>query len=168
MNTPVAATHRHWSREPMVWLVWGLPACVVVAGFITLGIAIRSGADGSADPVHRMAQVQQTDISADRAANARGLSASLSLHHGHVDLQVLGGIDASGELLLRFEHPSQAGLDHSVDLHWQDDRWRADLDLPPAARWHVTLQPRDGSWRLDGELSTATGIAVLQPRFGNG
>lgn len=29
-------------RGPMFWLVWGLPAAAVVAGFITLWIALRA------------------------------------------------------------------------------------------------------------------------------
>ena len=32
-----------WWRVRMVWLVLGGPAIVVVAGFVTLGIAIRGG-----------------------------------------------------------------------------------------------------------------------------
>ena len=32
-----------WWRVPTMWLVVGGPATVVVAGFITLGLAIRGG-----------------------------------------------------------------------------------------------------------------------------
>jgi hypothetical protein len=32
-----------WWRVRMVWLVFGLPAVVVVASFITLGVAIHGG-----------------------------------------------------------------------------------------------------------------------------
>jgi hypothetical protein len=39
MNRPVLP----WWRVPMVWLMLGGPAAVVVAGFITLFIAIRWG-----------------------------------------------------------------------------------------------------------------------------
>jgi hypothetical protein len=29
-------------REPLVWLVWGLPALAVIAGFVTLWLALRA------------------------------------------------------------------------------------------------------------------------------
>lgn len=36
---PTAVPNRPWYKEPMMWLVLGLPAIVVVAGFVTLYIA---------------------------------------------------------------------------------------------------------------------------------
>ena len=41
--TPPRIAER-WHQEPIAWLVFGLPAVVVVASFITLGIAMQ-GAD---------------------------------------------------------------------------------------------------------------------------
>ena len=41
---PVSSPVRPWWREPMVWLVIGGPATVVVAGIATAVIAVR-GAD---------------------------------------------------------------------------------------------------------------------------
>jgi uncharacterized protein len=46
MNPQDKPTHRPWWREPMMWLVIGGPATVVVAGVVTAVIAIRG-----ADPV---------------------------------------------------------------------------------------------------------------------
>lgn len=168
MSTGQGVPARGALREPMVWLVWGLPAIVVVAGFITLGIAIRSGnLDASNDPVRRMAQIQQTDISADRTAGQQGLGASLALREGRIALQMLGEVDASQVLTLRFEHPTSAQLDRSVTLQRDGDIWVAELDLPEAAGWHLTLTPEDQRWRLDGRLD-ASRIAILKPRFGHG
>lgn len=45
-QTPAQSDKRPWWREPMVWLVIGGPAVVVVAGISTAVIAIRG-----ADPV---------------------------------------------------------------------------------------------------------------------
>ena len=155
--------------EPMVLLVWGLPAVVVVAGFITLAIAIRAGdLDASSDAVQRMAQVQQTDIVADQTALRRGLSASLAVESGMVRLQLLGAAAADGQLTLRFEHPSNSALDHEVALLREGDTWSGDVALPEADHWRLVLHAADASWRLDGELRGSRGIAVLAPRFGHG
>ncbi len=155
--------------EPMVLLVWGLPAAVVVAGFITLGIAIRSGElAGSTDDVRRMAQVQQSDLGADQAAQRRGLSASLRVDSGGVRLQLLGASEADNALTLRFEHPSDAGMDREVSLQREGDLWSASIALPEARGWRLVLLAADASWRLDGQLDGGDGVAVLTPRFGRG
>lgn len=39
MSTAPISTHRAWWREPMMWLVLGGPAVVVVAGIATFVIA---------------------------------------------------------------------------------------------------------------------------------
>jgi hypothetical protein len=44
MNTPTTPKPgAPWWREPMMWLVIGGPATVVVAAIVTAGIAIRHG-----------------------------------------------------------------------------------------------------------------------------
>ena len=101
----------------MFWVVWGLPAVVVIAGFLTLGIAIRAGgADASIDAVQRMAQVQQTDLSADRAAEQQGLGASLALRDGRIVLQMLGSVGETRLLNLQFEHPTASSKDRVIAL----------------------------------------------------
>jgi hypothetical protein len=153
----------------MLLLVWGLPASVVVAGFITLGIAIRAGdLDASSDAVQRMAQVQQTDLSADQVALRRGLSASLRVDTELLQLQLRGADRLESGLQLRFEHPVDSALDQQLELQRIGDVWQAALSLPAADHWRLVLQAGDGSWRLDGELRGSQGVAVLAPRFGHG
>ena len=59
MNRPVLP----WWRVRMVWLVIGGPAMVVVAGFVTLFIALRWGdpplRQTAADPAEAMAPATQ-------------------------------------------------------------------------------------------------------------
>ena len=43
MNNNMLKPSLPWWRVPMVWLVLGGPAAVVVASFITLVIAVRGG-----------------------------------------------------------------------------------------------------------------------------
>jgi len=169
MSSEHAIDARSPLREPMFWLVWGLPAIVVVAGFLTLGIAIRAGgSDASIDRVQRMAQVQQTDLSADRAAEHHGLGASLALRDGRIVLQMLGSPGDADALSLQFEHPTSSALDRQILLSREGDAWVADIALPEAASWHLTLTPNDRRWRLDGRLEGGSAVAILRPRFGHG
>jgi uncharacterized protein len=158
MSTEQAVPARSALREPMFWVVWGLPAVVVVAGFLTLGIAIRAGG----------APVQQTDLSADRAAEQQGLGASLALREGRIVLQMLGGAGDTDRLNLQFEHPTASSQDRVIALTREGEAWVAEVALPDAASWHLTLTPGDRRWRLDGRLDAQSGIAILKPRFGHG
>jgi hypothetical protein len=45
MNPNTPATTRPWHREPMVWLTISIPALTVVAGFVTLWIAMAHNDD---------------------------------------------------------------------------------------------------------------------------
>ena len=75
--------HRPARREPMLWLVFGLPARVVVASLVTVWISARGGAyDRVADDVRRTAQIQTTELAPDEAAAKLGLSAVLSIQDG--------------------------------------------------------------------------------------
>lgn len=38
-----ARPSRPWYREPMVWLVIGIPLAAVIGGLVTLGLAIQGG-----------------------------------------------------------------------------------------------------------------------------
>jgi len=68
--TPAAATPAIWWRLPIVWLVIGGPALVVVASFVTLGLAI-----GHPDPVLSTAAAH-ADRSAQPALQARNHAAT--------------------------------------------------------------------------------------------
>jgi len=59
-----AADNPAWWQLPIVWMVIGGPALVVVAGFITLGIAIRYP-----DPIIKAPVASQADVPAVQARN---------------------------------------------------------------------------------------------------
>ena len=85
-------------REPMVWLVFGLPALVVVAGISTLVIAIKYRDGGEVtDQVQRTAQIQQTDYSPDARAGEMGLRVLLREQSTQFDVEPL---DSGGAAVL--------------------------------------------------------------------
>jgi uncharacterized protein len=138
--------HSGAARNPMVWLVVGLPALVVVAAFATLAIAIGAGgSDALPDNVNRMAQIQTTDLDADEYAAAQRLSAVLSIGEGMIEI-----LPASGELLkdeavrkqpltLRLQHPTRSAEDRELLLQPTDHGWRIAERLDLAHDWRVQL-----------------------------
>ncbi|APW37279.1 hypothetical protein RD110_08800 [Rhodoferax koreense] len=71
-NNNAALDPRPWYRFPLVWMVISGPACVVVAGFATLWIAIAMPDPVIADDASRQAAetIQSHQAAADRLTPA--------------------------------------------------------------------------------------------------
>lgn len=167
------AQHRPWYREPMVWLVWGLPGAVVVASFLTLSIAIRSSGsvDAVRDPVQRVGKAQTFDLAPDRAAARLGLSAQLRLAGDTeaVELHATGGAMETERLRLVLTHPSEAREDLGLDLiRVEPTRFVGRLAVPRDHAWNLHLAPAGEAWRLQGRLEHGALQAELSPAVDDG
>lgn len=152
-------------REPMVWLVFGLPLASIVAGVTLVVIAVRSGgADTVSDRVQRVAQVQTADLSVDGVASRRQLSAVLRAQEGVIEVMpATGDFDRARPLRLVLAHPSQASADLHIQLDPSTLGWRAETPLDLSHDWSLQLLPSDGSWRLRGRLLKQQHAARLGP-----
>lgn len=161
-------TPRPWYREPMLWLVIGLPLWSVVAGLGLLGFALHTGgADAVPDEVRRMSQIQLSDLAADHAARRRGLQASLVISRDTGALRLTLPDDAAqaGALELRFVHPLQAIEDRKLTLTPAGAAWLGRFDGALDHDWQLQLRPADGHWRLSGQLSAGQLEVRLVPRL---
>lgn len=150
----------------MVWLVIALPLSVVIAGFATLAIAIRTGeSDSGPDAVRRSAQIQTTDLAPDLRAAALGLT-------GHVNVDAETGAirvtlspkQTPYPLTLHLIHPARAVEDRSLTLTPAGDDWLGRLPaLSLDHDWLLQLRPDDRQWRLHGRLKADASAAVLEP-----
>lgn len=141
-------------RNPVLWLVVGLPLLSIVAGVSLVTIATRAGGhDISPDRVDRMAQVQQTDLGPDHRAMQLNLSAILREQDGALYLNPVTGNFPRAPMLLQLRHPLHAASDQQIRLLPQDDgQWRAEHALDTGHDWNVVLASEDGRWRLFGRL----------------
>lgn len=162
---PRRQPRRHALCEPMVWLVWGLPAVVVVASMITIWLAATSGnADPVRDEVQRMAQVQTTELARDEHAARLGLSAVLSLRDGQAQLLPVSGVFAYGDPLeLVLAHPTRSAQDRALALLPQDRTWRAEARLDDGHDWNVEVASPEGGWRIVGRLKAGEHAVRLGP-----
>jgi uncharacterized protein len=164
--------HRPWYREPMVWLVIGLPMSSIVAGTSLLTFAlITGGADAVPDEVRRMSQIQLSDISADRRAFDRDLRAEIEIDPdtGALALSMSGlDTDTDGSLALMFVHPLRAEDDRTLSLVRAGDRWLGRFDGALDHDWQLSLGPDDRQWRLQGRIAAHRAQATLLPRSGSG
>jgi len=162
-------------RNPMLWLVVGLPALVVVAGLSTVAIAIRAGgSDAIPEDVRRMAQVQTAELGPDAHAAQAGLSLVFSVQEDGPTLLPAGGdIDRAAPLRLSLHHPTDAAQDRSLTLAPSVDGWRVAAGAEPGNRpapaldlahdWRVVATAADGRWRLHGRLPAGQRSVLLRP-----
>jgi len=153
-------------REPMVWLVAGLPLASVIAGIGLLVIASRSGgSDSIADPVRRTAQIQTADLGPDALAQQLQLSAVVRIDDaGNVHLlPVSGDFRRDAPLHIALRHPARADLDRDLLLAPDENGWMASANIDTRHDWNVQLSPQDGRWRLQGRVPSGQRAAHLRP-----
>lgn len=149
------AAPRPWQREPGPWLLMLGPAIVVVAGFITLWLAMSSS-DGlvSEDYYKRGLAINQTLAQSDRAV-ALGLVAAVSVSSSELSVRLEGtaaGFEAPAALRVQVSHPTRAGLDQTLTLRRQDGRYAGAFKLPAAGHWLLQLEDEARTWSLLGNL----------------
>lgn len=157
----VAAPVR-WKRNPVAWLMVGIPLLTVVAGFWTLWLAAGSGAtDSHPDRVRRMAQVQEASLAADENAAALGLRARLRID-GHATVVSLEPSPGTQAPVLRLVHPFESSRDRLIELSPGPNGWRGDSLAGPHA-WQLQLTAVDGSWRLVGRYVPGDTAVAMAP-----
>jgi hypothetical protein len=150
-------------RQPLVWLVFSLPALSVVGGLALLWLA-EGPIDAVADPVRRTAQVQDTDLAPDIEAQRLGLSAQVRRVGRVFDVVPAGGgFDRAVPLELVLHHPMIAAEDRRVALAPSINGWSGQIEaFDDGHDWLVELVPPDRRWRLRGRwLEGAPATQVL-------
>ena len=153
-------------RQPMMWLVIGLPAVTVVALVSLVIMAAGPGSTDSIDTsVRRTAQMQTADLGPDQAAARLQLAALLRVDGASLELVPLhAGFDTGKPLGLAMRHPVRSELDRDFLLQPSGGTWRVPAPaLELGHDWTLQLAPEGGAWRLQGRLVKGQLSARLQP-----
>ena len=150
-------------REPMVWLVFGIPAATVLAGLATLAIALRAGSiDPIAAPVSRLAKAQVTVGTLDETATRGGYRGMLRIEREGPRWRL--GIETSPVSLadrpvqVLFVHPTLASRDVRVLL---DNRRTPDIQAPDFVPQQVIVTDVAGNWRLVGSYDERSQLELM-------
>jgi uncharacterized protein len=148
-----------WYREPWPWILMAGPGIVVVAGFITAWLAVRSDDGLVLDDYYKQGLAINRTLGRNDAATRMGITAELYLIDGRV--RVMLDRAGPGALTLQFAHPTRAGMDQRLQLTMrQPGVYEGQLQPLRAGRWHVVLEQND--WRLAGDWTMpATGALML-------
>ena len=154
-------THRVWWKEPMVWMIAGLPLSAVVAGIVTIWIAVNNAdtlvnegyrKDGLAFNLDNAREdiAAQLGMAARVVAGPDGLSVHLTGNFGTppatISLTLLHPTDAKGDVTLALSKGEaalyNAPLPDVTSLSLTSDQTR------------VIIEPDNQAWRLRGEWAT--------------
>jgi uncharacterized protein len=153
MNVANPETPDPWYRHPWPWLLMAGPAIVVVAGFVTLSLAIQSSDGLVADDYYKQGKAINMTLTRDARAHELGYRARVEMGTaGRITLNFFASAPNVNALRLTLHHPTRAGFDREILLaRVADGNYTAAMPPIDASRWRVTLEDEARTWRLTGD-----------------
>ncbi len=157
-----------WYRNPMVWMVIALPMTAVVAGIITLFIAMNTEDSLVTDDYYKEGLAINRVLGHDRKAAELGLSAFVDINSrsGEILLSLSAdqAIEAPEELTLKLIHRTRSGQDQVTTLI-KTSTGEADYKgflKPPIieGRWTLQILQHD-IWRLKQNFTTRSAEHII-------
>lgn len=143
-----------WYKERWPWFLMAGPAIVIVAGIITLWLAIASNDGLVTDDYYKQGLAVNQRLQRDHLAGSLGLHADVMRAGLNVRL-LLGAESNAGlpqELTLKLAHPTRAGHDQLVKMALEGPGfYSGKLSAEVSGRWLVSIEDPAGQWRLQGE-----------------
>lgn len=158
-----------WYREPLMWLVVGVPALTVAAGTVTLVLAMLGSDVVVHDDFRKEGLAIYADPTRDAAAAAAGARAILSFDGPARQLRATVSLERGrlpDRLLVVLSHATRAELDQMVSLRRVNDGYLGTLGPLPDGRWYVELTPPSRGWRLRGEFAGLQRVVDLRAAGG--
>lgn len=142
---------RAWYLEPYVWLIILFPATAIIAGIITINIAIKSDDGLVIDDYYKQGLEINRTLERDKAAARYGLHANL---HFNPDAKLIrlyltanSDYQLPDTIKLSFSHHTRSGFDQELLLEKIDDAIYQAV-LPKLIAGTFTVQLTADNWRL--------------------
>jgi hypothetical protein len=157
-----------WYREPWPWILMAGPAVVVIAGFVTLALAVGSFDGLVAEDYYKRGLAVNQVLTRVHRAQTLGIRATLTLGISSDERDIKIAFDGTNvelprNLQLTLTHPTRAGMDQRIALvRTGDDAYTGRIEPLVIGRWQAIIEDMAGEWRILGELSVpGTREAVL-------
>jgi len=148
---------RSWYREPMLWLVIGIPLTAVVVGMMFLTAAIVTWDGLVVDDYYKKGKEINQVIERDQRAAALGLDATLSYDHDAgrmiVELTTSHASRPLPERVIsaRYVHRTRSGQDKEFVLErFGDNAYAGYANPPQTGLWSIQIE--SPVWRLGTRL----------------
>lgn len=154
-SSPSSNPKRRWYREPMMWMVVGLPVTAVVASVATLIIAARSFDGLVTDDYYKQGLEINKRLYRDEAARTLGLKATLQRLGDDPLMRIVvrgeNGFEPPATVEVAFTHATRSGIDMVLlaPRHADGSYAFPNPALAPG-RWQVTISTPE--WRVSESL----------------
>lgn len=144
-----------WYHHFWAWVLFGLPATVVVAALATVWIAVDGADSLVVDDYYKEGLAINRRFDRQAEASRLNMSADLQLANGIVKITLRGDINPAA-LSLLLSHPMDAKLDQNLRVpKIKGNIYQVPVQLGPHPRWHWRIKPLADTaqdWQLEGEL----------------
>ena len=136
-----------WYREPWPWILMAGPAAVIVAGAITLWLAVSTSDGLVADDYYKRGIAINHDLKRDQRAAQRGIEARVTRERARLRVELAGA--APEALFAQLVHATRAGYDQRLRLaRVAQGVYESELPPLPPGHWRLILQEPGGEWRI--------------------
>jgi uncharacterized protein len=156
-----------WYLNPMVWMVIALPASAVVAGLLTVYIAVSNQDSLVVDDYYKEGKAINQELTRDRRSTELGLSAFVDINAETGEVLVSLSSDRSlsltPEITFKLIHRTLQGADQVTTLNQVPGKpdYRGYIKPPVIeGRWTIQIIA-DQKWRLKQNLKTKDAQNIL-------
>lgn len=149
-----------WYKQRWPWLLIAGPALVIVAGIVTVWLAVVSNDGLVTDDYYKQGLAVNQRLQRDHAAGGMGLSADVMRAGQNIRLLMRAQENVALPAVLSFKlaHPTRAGQDQVVELVAEGQGfYGGKLAGETAGRWLVSIEDPAGKWRLQGDWQADSG-----------
>lgn len=152
-----------WYKQRWPWLLMAGPLVVVIAGFYTAYLAVKSNDGLVADDYYKQGLAINQEMHRDQKAGELGIRAQVMRAGLQMRVMLAGEqLALPTKLTLRLSHPTRAGMDQVIDLVPEGQgMFSGKLSTEISGRWHVVLEDPSGQWRVHGDWQ-ADAVEPLQ------
>lgn len=146
--------NRPWYKQRWPWLLMAGPALVIVAGAVTVWLAVVSNDGLVTDDYYKQGLAVNQRLHRDQQAGDLGLHADVMRAGANVRLLLRsdGKANLAQTLTLKLSHPTRAGQDQAVQMVSEGQGfYSGKLAVEVSGRWLVSIEDPAGQWRLQGE-----------------
>jgi hypothetical protein len=159
---PIHPSARPWHREPWPWFLLSIPLIAVVAGIVTLVIAIRNEDGLVAQDYYKRGLEINRVLEKESRAIALGIRAELRFDEVRIGASLGQPQPQAPALVLRFVHPTRSGEDRQATLALgPDGSYQAEMPALARGRWLIQLEDPQRGWRLAGVWWSDEALLVL-------
>jgi hypothetical protein len=162
--TPISPPRPPW-KEPLVWLVFGIPALTIPAGLVTWWIAAQRADSNVAEDWYKRGMTVNRSLERESRAAAMGLTARITLTGDHdLRIRLTANVALPDTVSVLLTHPVRAEQDRRLSLDRQvDGSYRIVSPLVGKGNWGVAIEAQD--WRLAARriVLTSGGTVGLGP-----